>query len=174
MRRQHDCLHLTNYKDIVKKDINRDGVERKNRIIFAWMWKPEDEFRSCARKTHVSIHVCIHTLRWEPYVTLCPASSRTFLASSVQFSSVQSFSHVWIFVTPWTTARQASVSITNSQSLLKFMSIESVMPSKHLILCRPLLLLPSIFPSIKGNGSRSVVSDSSWPHGLQSTRLLHQ
>ena len=58
--------------------------------------------------------------------------------------SVQSLSHVRLFVTPWTAARQASLSITNCQSLLKLMSIESVMPSSHLILCRPLLLPPSI------------------------------
>ena len=64
-------------------------------------------------------------------------------------SSVQSLSRVWLFVTPWTTARQASLSITNSQSLPNLMSIESVMPSNHLILCCPLLLLPSIFPSIR-------------------------
>ena len=66
-----------------------------------------------------------------------------------QFSSVQSLSRVRLFATPWTAARQASLSITNSQSLLKLMSIESVMPSNHLILCCPLLLLPSIFPSIR-------------------------
>ena len=66
-----------------------------------------------------------------------------------QFSSVQSLSCVRLFVTPWTAARQAFLSITNSRSLLKFMSIESVMPSNHLILRRPLLLSPSIFPSIK-------------------------
>ena len=66
-----------------------------------------------------------------------------------RFSSVQSLSHVWLFATPCTAARQASLSITNSQSLLKLMPIESVMPSNHLILCRPLLLLPSIFPSIR-------------------------
>ena len=65
-----------------------------------------------------------------------------------QFSSVQSLSRVRLFPTPWIAARQASLS-TNSQSLLKLMSIESVMPSNHLILCRPLLLLPSIFPSIR-------------------------
>ena len=65
------------------------------------------------------------------------------------FSSVQSLSHVRLFATPWTTACQTSVSITNSQSLPKLMSIESVMPSNHLILCCPLLLLFSIFPSIK-------------------------
>ena len=62
-------------------------------------------------------------------------------------SSVQSLSHVWLFVTPWTAAHQASPSITNSQSLPKLMSIASVMPSNHLIFCRPLLLLPSISPS---------------------------
>ena len=66
---------------------------------------------------------------------------------SVQFS--QSLSHVQLFATPWTAACQASLSITNSQSPPKLMSIESVMPSNHLILCRPLLLLPSVFPSIR-------------------------
>ena len=64
-------------------------------------------------------------------------------------SSVQSLSHVQLFVTPWTATRQASLSITNSQSSPKPMSIESVMPSNHLIVCHPLLLLPSIFPSIR-------------------------
>ena len=62
---------------------------------------------------------------------------------------VQSLSGIWLFATPWTAALQASLSFTISQSLLKLMSIESVMPSNHLILCCPLLLLPSIFPSIK-------------------------
>ena len=66
-----------------------------------------------------------------------------------QFSSVQLLNHAWLFVTPWTAARQASLSITNSQSLLKLMSIELVMPSNHHNLCRPLLFLPSIFPSIR-------------------------
>ena len=66
-----------------------------------------------------------------------------------QFSSVQSFSRVWLFATPWTAIHQASLSITNSWSLLKLMSIKSVMPSNHLILCHPLLLLPSIFSSIR-------------------------
>ena len=58
-------------------------------------------------------------------------------------------SRVWLFATPWITARQASLSITNSRSLFKLMSIDSVMPSRHLTLCHPLLLLPSIFPSIR-------------------------
>ena len=66
-----------------------------------------------------------------------------------QLSSVQSLSHVRFFATPWTAARQASLSITNLRSLLKHMSIASVMPSSHLILCHPLLLPPSIFPSIR-------------------------
>ena len=68
---------------------------------------------------------------------------------SVQFSSVQSLSHVRLFVNPWTAARQASLSITNSRSLLKLVPIESVMPSSHLIFCPPLLLLPPIPPSIR-------------------------
>ena len=76
--------------------------------------------------------------------------------------SVQSVNHVWLFVTPWTAAHQAFLSITNSQSLLKLMSIESVMPSNHLILCQPLLLLPLIFPSIKVFSNESVLH-SRWP-----------
>ena len=68
-------------------------------------------------------------------------------STTVQLSSVLSLSRVRLFVTPWTTARQASLSITNSRSLPKLMSIESVMPSNHLTLCHLLLLLPSIFPS---------------------------
>ena len=78
------------------------------------------------------------------------------------FSSVQSFSHVQIFATPWTAAHQASLSILNSQSMLKLMSVESVMPSNHLILCRPLLLLPSIFPSIRVFSKESVLCIR-WP-----------
>ena len=85
---------------------------------------------------------------------------RIYFVISVQFSSVQSLSRVWFFATPWTVACQASLCITNSQSLLKLMSIESVMPSNHLILCRPLLLPPSIFPSI-----RIFQWVSSLPHG---------
>ena len=74
----------------------------------------------------------------------------------VSFSSVQSLSRVQLFVTPWTAVRQASLSITNSQSLLKLTSIESVMLSNHLSLCRPLLLLPSVFPSIRVFSNESV------------------
>ena len=70
-------------------------------------------------------------------------------SNPIQFNSIQSLSHVRLFATPWTAAYHASLSITNSRSMLKFISIESVMPSNHLILCHPLLLLPSIFPSIR-------------------------
>ena len=69
--------------------------------------------------------------------------------ADVAFSSVQSLSRVRLFATPWTAARQASLSVTNSRILLRLMCIESVMPSNHLILCHPLLLLPSILPSIR-------------------------
>ena len=79
------------------------------------------------------------------------------------FSSVQSLSRVWLIVTPWTTACQASLSITNSQSPPKPISIELVMPSNHLILCRPLLLLPSIFPSIRVFSNESALHIR-WPN----------
>ena len=79
-----------------------------------------------------------------------------------QFSSVQSLNHVQLFLTPWTAARQASLSITNSRSLLKLMSIESVMPSIRLILCHPFLLLPSVFPSIRVFSNESVLHIR-WP-----------
>ena len=81
---------------------------------------------------------------------------------SVQFSSVQLLSRVRLVVTSWTAARQASLSITNSWSLLKLMSIELVMPSNHLILCRPLLLLPSIFPRIRVLSNESALCIR-WP-----------
>ena len=79
-----------------------------------------------------------------------------------QFSSVQSLSRVQFFATPWTAAHQASLSITNSRSPPKPISIESVMPSNHLILCRPLLLLPSIFPSIRVFSNESALCIR-WP-----------
>ena len=82
--------------------------------------------------------------------------------SSVQFSSVQSLSRVRLFATPWIVARQASLSITISRSSLRLTSIESVMPSSHLILCRPLLLLPLIPPSIRVFSSESTLL-MRWP-----------
>ena len=79
-----------------------------------------------------------------------------------QFSSVQLLNHVWLFVTPWTAARQPSLSITHSWGLLKLISIKSVTPENHIILCRLLLLLPSIFPSIRVFSNESVLHIR-WP-----------
>ena len=107
---------------------------------------------------------------------------------SVQFSSVQSLSHVWLFATAWTAARQASLSITSSRSSLRLMSIKSVMPSSHLILCRPLLLLPPIPPSIRGFSNKSAlrirwakywsfgfnISPSNEHPGLSSLRMIKE
>ena len=96
-------------------------------------------------------------------ITFLPRSKHLLISwlqspSALIFSSVQSLSHVRLFATPWTAACQAFLSITNSWSLLKLMPIESVMPSNHLLLCHPLLLLPSIFTSIR------VFSDESTLH----------
>ena len=85
-----------------------------------------------------------------------------YFPSSFRFGSVQLLSSVWLFATPWTAACQASLSISNSRSSPKLMSIESVMPSNHLILCRPLLLLPSIFPSIRVFSNESALCIR-WP-----------
>jgi len=103
------------------------------------------------------------------YSLMCfkPTISKFKFPRSVSFllmtlSSVQLLSHVWLFATLWTTARQASLSITNFRSLLKLMSIESVMPYNHLILCHPLLLPPSIFSSIRVFSNESVLCIR-WP-----------
>ena len=88
-----------------------------------------------------------------------------------KITSVQLLSCVWLFVTPWTAACQASLSITNSQSLLKLTSIESAIPSNHLILCHPLLLLPSIFPNIRVFSNESVLHFR-WPKYWVSASVL--
>ena len=100
---------------------------------------------------------------WRDKVPFFAKFKRTkILIASVQFSSVQSLSPVWLFVTKWITARQASLSITNSQSSLRLTSIKSVMPSSHLILCHPLLLLPPIPPSIRVFSNESTLR-MRWP-----------
>ena len=121
--------------------------------------------RSCREKKEVksfSPDMTLYLNFWGPYKNMqcrrleqtCHQSRYTgerkfnIVSPSVQFSSVQSLSRVQLFATPWITACQASLSITNSQSLLRLMSIESVMPSNHLILCHP-LFQPSILPSIR-------------------------
>ena len=91
-----------------------------------------------------------------------PYNRQTYSVGLHGISSVQSLSHVQLFVIPWTAARQASLSITNSQSSLKLLSIELVMPSNRLILCHPLLLPPSIFPSSRVFSSESVLRVR-WP-----------
>ena len=97
--------------------------------------------------------------------TAISSRSRIWISTeSPQFTSVQSFSHVQLFATPWTATCQAFLSITNSHSLLKVMSIESVMPSNHLILCCPLLLLPSIFPRIRVFSNESVLHIKWWKY----------
>ena len=98
---------------------------------------------------------------WHVYVCLIKKKKKG-LQGLLWFSSVQLLSHIRLFVTPWTTARHASVSITNSWSPPKPMSIESVMPSNHLILCRPLLLLPPIPPSIRVFSNESALRIR-WP-----------
>ena len=98
----------------------------------------------------LDMHVC-------EYICVCVC-----MCVCVQFSSVQSLSHVQFFETPWIAACQASLSITNSRSSLKFISIESVMPSSHLILCHPLLLLPPIPPSIRVFSNESTLH-MRWP-----------
>ena len=100
-------------------------------------------------KQYVGIDLLISLTRVITSLCIC-------MSCTPSVSSVQSLSHVQLFTTPWTAAGQASLSITNSQSLLKLTSIELMMPSNHLILCRPLLLLPSIFPSIRVFSSESV------------------
>ena len=96
------------------------------------------------------IHKVVDLRTAPPFLDRAPPRGET-AGSEIKLNkisqSVQSLSHVWFFATQWTAARQASLSITNSWSLLKLMSIESVMPSNHLLLCHPLILLPSIFPA---------------------------
>ena len=98
---------------------------------------------------------------WKRNLGTVPPQSY-YMLLFLDISSVQSLSCVRLFVTPWTAAHQASLSITNCRSLLKLMSIESVMPSNHLILCHLLLLLPSIFPSIRVFSIESVLCIK-WP-----------
>ena len=99
----------------------------------------------CFEHTHLELLLS----SWLAFSSYIISLLQSKFYSKFKFQSVQLLSCVWLFATPWTTARQASLSITDSWSLLKLMSITSVMPSNHLILCCPLLLLPSIFLSIR-------------------------
>ena len=114
-----------------------------------WKWVATSLSRESSQSRDQTPVSCIAGGFFTIWATSCPFCILSMpcvqvqLGNLYQFSSVQSLTHVWLFVTAWTAARQASLSITSSQSLLKRMSIESVMPSNHLILCCPLLLPPS-------------------------------
>ena len=120
--------------------------------------KTANEITKCWGYLNAVVASLSHGRRFAtPWTAACQAS-----LSFTDFSSVQSLSHVQLFATPWIVTRQASPSITNSRSLLKLMSIESVMPSSHLILCSPLLLLPPIPPSIRVFSNESILH-MRWP-----------
>ena len=127
-----EALHLFLWENLFsERKIQKELFNLKHR---SWLWTsltwvPQDWAKE-AGETDLNLDLICHLAMY-------------------LFSSVQSLSHVWLFVTAWTTARQASLSITNSWSPPKPMSVESMMPSNYLILCCPLLLLPSIFPSIR-------------------------
>ena len=124
------------------------------------MWTVSNTPRCWNSLVEVSKRLCLHVcLQYKAGICLLDCKEN---AALLHFSSVQSLSRVWLFVTPWITTHQASLSITNSRSLLKLMSIESVMPSSHLILCRLLRLLPPIPPSIRVFSNESTLPVR-WP-----------
>ena len=133
--------HLNFRKSSLKQSL-KISIRKRNELA-GWRWK------SCPRQLAIAVPP-----------PSGPLWCKTLLGWSI-FSSV-ALSCVQLFVTPWTSAGQASLSITNSRSLLKLISIKSMMPSNHLILCHPLLLLPSIFPSIKVFSTESVLC-LRWP-----------
>ena len=141
-------------------------------------------FKRCKAICVITYHHCSHPLLPpRPHSTFtftvysqCSSKRNNFkrlVWSCYQFSSVQSLSRVWLFASPWTVAHQASLSITNSQSPPKPMSVELVMPSNNLILCCPLLLLPSIFPSIRVFSNESALCIR-WPERVLEFQLQHQ
>ena len=144
-------------------DLLGSGVKPVPPVISRWVVN-----HCAARETPIGF---LHVIFWYPdmlnanevKLNFFPFKVYAFCISSknlvllVQFSSVQSLSHTWLFATPWTVACHTFLSIVNSRSLLKLMSIESVIPSNHLILCCPLLLLLSLFPSIRVFSNESVL-----------------
>ena len=133
--------------------IEKNKQEKGNQSVLDWDW--HDITIKCNARNWASSWILKGSFKRH-------SPSWTWMIHYVIFRSVQSLSCVRLFANPWITARQASLSITNSQSSLKLMSIESVMPSSHLILCRPLLLLPPIPPSIKVFSSESTFR-MRWP-----------
>ena len=121
------------------------------------MWRT---LRICSRPPYVK-RMCSKIRRG--FLKLWPILNSMGFPGGTQFSSVLSLSHVWLFATPWIAARQASLTITNSWTSLRLVSIETVMPSSHLILCRPLLLLLPVPPSIRVFSSESTLH-MRWPN----------
>ena len=145
-------------------------MEKPGKIPWGRAWKPTPVFLPWDSKDRgawrAAVHSVTKSLTWLKQLS---AHTHTHTHTHNQaklksywISSVQSLSHVYLFLTPWTTACQASLSITNSRSPPKPMSIELVIPSNHLILCRPLLLLPSIFPTIRVFSNESALRIR-WP-----------
>ena len=142
-----DCIETGTWKDVTpNSDDDGDNTNHNCQHFLA------------ASSTPGTVLCALNTLF---HSTLAKACKGGAAIRPIQFSSVQSLSRVGLFATPWTAAGQASLSITNSRSSLKLMSIESVMPSNHLILCRPLLLWPSMFLSIRVFSNQSVLIR--WP-----------
>ena len=126
------------------------------------MWSIQDKLLGILQNLKMWIYICL----WKPRKQMVSSRHNAVLIETVyklyKNSSVRSLSRARLFATPWIAAQQASLSIANSQSSLKLMSIELVMPSSHLILCRPLLLLPPIPPSIRVFSNESTLS-MRWP-----------
>ena len=151
-------LSITNSQSLLKL-MSIESVMPSNHLILCCPpFIPPSIFPNSRIFSNESV-LCI---RWPKYWSFSFSISPSNEYSVDQFSSVQSVSCVRLFATPWTAAHQASQSITNSQSLLKLMSTESVMQSSHLILCHPLCHLPAIFPSIRVFSNESVIHIR-WP-----------
>ena len=168
-RRTQECYHGSQCQQIPQRKYWLGEMSQIDQMQCAmknpWLSKPE--VRDYFSKPSFSSRYSGKLLRseekeWSIHIKKKKKKQFNFYSSSVQFSSVQSLSCVRLFATPWIAAHQASLSITNSQSLLKLMPIESVMPSNHLILCHPLLLLPPIPPSIRVFSNESTLR-MRWP-----------
>ena len=150
LRREGTFQHEWNHMDLIPyRCCSKAGI---------WLWQHLDKYPDNFIFPTRCLSFRFTVLSQLPVLSLCFSTD----IPSFQFSSVQSLSRVQLFVTPWIAAHQASLSITNSRSLPKLMSIESVVPSNHLILCPPLLLLPSTFPSIRVFSSESALRIR-WP-----------
>ena len=151
------CSNFAHYQltAYIKKALSHSTYKNSNlKIIYNIYFYTQNLIFSFMEQTFIVHLACARVQFWTKQKWLL--AEWNVGTSKNDLTSVQSLSHVWLFVTPWTAAHQASPSITNSPSLLKLMSIESVMPSNHLILCRPLLLRPSVFPSIRVFSNESI------------------